>query len=185
MRLLPTPDLHVLAPLAAALTIACGGVYQLPPPPPAELQGPVTLDPSEEERLGAARFEEARRAVLSLYEALGAERWADAVSMLSQETRLLLSSGGSASAEQALAAGVVTVDGQSYGFDPVALFLLPGVERFEDEYEDEEEAETGRRKEIFLVAGEEVRKVVLIDEAGQWRLHMRRWPIDRLQRRGG
>lgn len=166
----------------AVFASGCGGVYQLPAPPPTEERGPVALDPSEEERLSGERYLAARRVIVALYSALEAQRWDEATELLSQETRLLLAAGGIGSDVDALAAGRVSIDGRTYAFDPVELFLLPGADSFEDRVEGEEEHESGRRKEVFLVADETLRKVVLIDEGGAWRLHMRRWPMEYLQR---
>lgn len=181
MRATPTT---LLAATCAAATLSCGAVYKLPEPPPASEQGPVALDPSEERQRSEARYIEARRTLVALYAALDGEEWDAAVELLSHETRLLLASGGSGSDVEALAAGAVTVDGVRYAFDPVDLFLLADPEGFEDSLEDEEEAETGRRKEVFVVRGDEHRRVVVIDEGGSWRLHMRRWPIELLRREG-
>ncbi len=169
-----------VAAFVVSVSAAACSPYQLPDPPAVEDRGEVALNPAVEQRLSAERFSEARRTVLSLYEALEAERWDDAAALLSNETRLLLSEGGTADATAALAAQEVTLNGVRYGFDPVDLFLLEGPESFEDDWQQEEQAETGRRKEIFIVAGEEFRRVVLIHEGDAWLVHMRRWPTDRL-----
>lgn len=165
----------------AGSAFACQRVYELPAPPPEGARARVTLDPSEEQRLSEEAFLEARRTVLALYEALGAGEWEAASTLLSNETRLLLSGGDGVGAADVLAAGTITSNGTSYAFDPVALLLLPAPDGFEDTMEGEDEAETSRRKEIFATAGDDYRKIVLIEEGGSWRVHMRRLPLGRLQ----
>ena len=122
---------------------ACNRVYDLPDPPPESERASVALDPAEEHRQDGERYVAARRSLLELYEALDGERWDDATELLSTETQLLLSSGGSGDAAAALAAGQVTVSGESYAFDPVNLFLLANPDASEDSWEGEEENETG------------------------------------------
>lgn len=164
------------------VSVACGGVYELPPPPPVSDRGPVALDPSEEQRLDGERYLAARRAVVALYAALDSQDWETAAGLLSNETRLLLTGGGNGRPEDALAAGTVTVDGTTYRFDPVTLFLLPDPTGFEDDIEGEEQHETARRKELFVVNVEGYRSVVVIEEGGAWRLHLRSWPMEHLSR---
>ena len=142
----------------------------------------MALDPAEEDRRAAERFAETRRVVLELYEAFEAEAWVAAVEILSNETRILLAGGANEGAADALATGQVVLDGDAYRIDPVELFLLADPDGFEDTVEGEQENETSRRKEIFIVSGEVERRVVLIEEGGAWRVHLRRLPIERLIR---
>ena len=160
--------------------MACGGrIYELPPPPADDARRSVTLDPAEERRLDAERYTEARRTVLGLMAALEGGDWASAVALLSQETRLLLSGGSGLDPAAALDAG--RIGDESYAFDPVDLFVLRDISRFEDDWEGFEENETDRRKEIFLVtADEQVRRVIVIREGDAWVVHMPRWPRDLL-----
>jgi hypothetical protein len=142
----------------------------------------VHLDPASEQRESDARYTEARRTLVSLYETLGGERWEDAVDLLSVETRLLLSAGGTGNAAESLAAGTLTIGEVDYRFDPTDLLLMHDPDAMEDSVVGETESETSRRKEVFLVNAEETRRVVLIQEADQWRVHLRRIPADRLDR---
>lgn len=162
------------------LLVACTQVYTLPEAPPLDQRVSVHVDPAQEERESAARYLEARRTLVSLYEAFGAEDWARATELLSVETRLLLSAGGDGNPETSLASGRLILDGASFRFDPTDLFLMENPEEMEDWIAGEEEVESSRRKEVFLRNGEEVRRVVLVNEADEWRVHVRRLPLSRL-----
>ena len=168
--------------LVCASLAACGGIYTLPEAPAEADRAPVNLDPAAEERESAARYTEARRSLVALYEALGGERWSDAVELLSVETRLLFSEGGDGDAAESLSSGVLSLNGDEYAFDPIDLLLMHSPETMEDSVPSETESETARRKEVFLIAAEETRRVVLILEADQWRVHLRRLPLERLER---
>jgi hypothetical protein len=173
---------RILLLLVCAALAACGGIYTLPEAPAEEERATVHLDPAAEEREAAARYTEARRTLVALYEALGGSRWTDAIELLSIESRLLLSAGGSGNAAESLENGVLTIDGSDYRFDPIDLLLMHTPDAMEDSVPGESESETARRKEVFLVTAEEARRVVLILEADQWRVHLRRLPIERLDR---
>lgn len=173
---------RILVALLAVALGACSGVYELPDPPPEDERASVQIDPAAEERESAARYIDARRTLVALYEALGAESWDDAIALVSTETRLLLSDGGGGDAAETLAVGRLTVGGRTYGFEPIDLLLLRDPDGMEDSVVGESENETPRRKELFLVSAEETRRVVLILEADQWVVHFRRLPVDRLDR---
>ncbi len=160
--------------------VACTRVYTLPEAPPEDQRVSVQVDPAQEERESAARYLEARRTLVALYEAFGVDDWERAASLLSVETRLLLSAGGDGAAETALASGTLQLNGASYEFDPIDLFLMESPEAMEDSVVGEDETESSRRKVVFLVNGDEVRRVVLVHEADEWRVHVRRLPLARL-----
>jgi hypothetical protein len=163
---------------------ACGGIYRLPEPPPESERASVELDPVQEQSASDARYLEARRVLVELYSRLSDARWDESLELLSQETRVLLGGGDSASAGAALASGEVVVRGRAYAFDPIELFLLPDPSGFVDSVVGEVENETPRRKEIFINGADEPRRVVMILEGGAWRLHMRSWPMEYLEREG-
>jgi len=176
-------ELIVFLLLAGWLT-GCGGTLyrQLPPPPPDDERRVVALDPQRDEALAAERYVEARRTVLALYEAVSMERWDDAYAMLSNETRLLLDRGAGGLGEGALRDGVLTIDGATYRFDPVAIFLIAGLTRIEDTVAGEQESETNRRKEVYVFnADGDYRRVVVIREGDQWLVHMPRWRTEDLE----
>ena len=161
---------------------SCGpAIYEIPAPPPEEEWTDRQLDPSAEEEASAERYAEARRAVLALYEALQEGDYEAAYYMLSNETRILLDTYGGGVGDEALANGLLEVDGTTYAFDPVDLLLMPEPASFEDSVRGEEENETSRRKEIFIFdADEAYRRVVVIREADEWVIHAPRVPTDRL-----
>jgi hypothetical protein len=167
------------------LTLAvtgCGGrTYQLPPVPDEAERTHAQLDPTVEELQELERFNEARRTVLALYAALQDSNGAQAWELLSNETRLLLDEWSDGQGDQALISGSLVRDGQAYSFDPLELFLLLDPVAFEDDMAGEQQSETARRKEIFLVdAADRARRVVVIMEADQWRVHMPRVDLDYL-----
>jgi hypothetical protein len=79
-----------------------------------------------------------------------------------------------------LGEGRLELGGASYSFDPIDLFLMEDPEQMEDAVVGEAEAESSRRKDVFLVSGDETRRVVLLNEADEWRVHVRRLPLSRL-----
>lgn len=157
-------------------------LYVLPDPPPAESWERVELDPSIEQRQFGERYVEARRVVIAFADAIRGERWADAWSMLSMETRLLLDNSTGGRGEAAFEDGRIRSDGAWYAFDPVDVFLIPNLTRFEDSVAGETENETTRRHELFVFdAEEQFRRVVVIREGDQWLIHSPRWPRERLR----
>ncbi len=160
------------------LVTACGGsVYHLPDAPPEEARRAVSLDPTVEEQMNMDLFNEARRTVLSLYQALGAGDGERAYGLLSNETRLLLDEWSGGQGEVALAEGMLSRDGEQWAIDPVSLLLVADPVRFDDSMDGQTESETSRRKEIFITSGsDEVRRVVVILEAEEWKVHMLRIP---------
>jgi hypothetical protein len=163
---------------------ACGSsAYHLPDVPSEEARRSVSLDPTVEEEESAERFNAARRTVLALYQALGASDGEAAYELLSNETRLLLDEWSDGNGDVALQDGLLSRDGTTWSFDPVEMLLLPDPVLFEDEVDGETESETARRKEIFITAGnDDVRRVVVILEAEQWKVHMLRIPQTALTR---
>lgn len=180
----PLNDVRLISPLLAFAFVAsaCGGpVYRLPDPPAADEQRDVSLDRVEERERDSDRYNDARRAILGLYDALGNERWDEALGLVSQETRVLLSSGGSGDAEVALATGTLVLDDAEYQFDAVDLLLIPGVREIADRVEGVDDVETDRRKVVHLTdTGGHTRAVVVIYEADAWRVHVPALPRDRV-----
>lgn len=175
--------MRLICLLIFTLSVAgCGARnYQLPPVPEASERVEAQLDPTVQELREVERFNEARRTILALYAALQAGDGAEAWEFLSNETRLLLDEWSDGQGDRALTDGRLVRDGQSYTFDPVTLFLLPDPIGFEDDREGEQQSETARRKEVFLVdAADHSRRVVVILEADQWRIHMPRIDLDYL-----
>ena len=166
----------------AVFAASCGpAIYEIPPPPPEDEWTDRELDPTAEEEASAERYAEARRAVLALYEALQDGAFEEAYYLLSNETRILLDTYGGGVGEEALANGLLEVDGTVYSFDPVDLLLMPEPASFEDSVSGEEENETSRRKELFIFdADDNYRRVIVIREADEWVIHAPRVPTDRL-----
>lgn len=174
----------VLSAVVAVLAAACGpSIYDLPQPPEEDQRRTVNLDPTARREADGAAWVDARAATLSLYQALSDEAWDDAWELLSNETRVLLDTGSDGNGVDALAEGRIELDGVMWSFDPVEVFVLPGMVRFDDDVEGEAENETERRKEIWVSDREgRQRRVVVIREGDVWRVHMPRIPIERMQR---
>lgn len=164
--------------IPAFFMAACGGsAYHLPDAPPEDARRVVSLDPTVEEQASIDMFNAARRTVLALYQALGADDGEAAYALLSNETRLLLDEWSGGQGEVALSDGQLSRNGEQWSFDPVELLLIDDPIRFDDTMDGQSESETARRKEIFITAGnDEVRRVVVILEADQWKVHMLRIP---------
>lgn len=171
---------HPLLLLCALLALtslieACGpGLYDLPPPPSRDLWESTSTDPAEEERAAQRRYLAARTALLDLYRALSDEDWDVAWEMLSTETQSFLAfSSSSGDGKRALREGRLTLpDGTDIQMDPVDLFLVSDLRRLEDDHENEPQAETPRRKELFAFSADgRIKKVVLIYELDSWRVH--------------
>ena len=169
----------MLRPLAltivavSGLAAACGGpIYELPAPPPPEEQRAVSLSPTEQRELDATRFLAAQATILSLYEALGNEQWADARALLSQETCATLGGGSSTSCEASLASGIVELAGTRYTFDAVELLLQPNVRDIADTRTGEDDVENARRVVAHLTDRDgDHCAVVLIYEGDRWVVH--------------
>ena len=161
---------------------ACSGpLYQLPEPLAESEARDISMDRSAERERDAARFVEARRARLSLYEALGASVWDAAAALLSQETRVLLSGGGAGDVATALATGQLVLNNTRYSFDPVDLLLMDAPQEMLDNLPGEEDVETDRRKVIHLMNRDgDTRAVVLIFEGSAWRVHVPAMPRERV-----
>lgn len=163
------------------LVAGCGGRDWYLPPPDGSAAVPVSraqpMDAAEQ-----ARVIEARRTVLALQSAIVAQQWADAYALLSNETRMLLDSVSDGRGEEALATGRIRCGDTWCQVDPLQLFLLPDVQQIVDHVDGEEEHETARRRELFLIdrTGNH-RKVVVIREGDQWLVHLPSWPRTLLQ----
>lgn len=182
------------------LSAGCGASqYELPPLPPASSWKHVELNPVSLERNDTANFLAAKQATLQLYTELQGKAWTTAGNRLSSETRLLLGEGDGGSVASVLEAGQTHIARRTFGFEPVRLLLLPGVQRIVDSSADLgdgaivdaeapagselrtaylEEHESEVRKELFLVdAAGKIRKIVWIREGSDWHLHMRDLPL--------
>lgn len=165
--------------LVALSSSACRrAVYVLPDPVPPEEARDVSTNPAEERARDAERFVAARQAILALYDALANERWSDASALLSSETQVLLSDGGSGDPEATLAAGVLEVRGERYGFDPIELLLLPGLRSMDDAPAEGSDEESDRRKVVHLTALDGMRAVIVIREGDAWNIHLPSVPPD-------
>ena len=168
----------ILASLGA-LSGACGGaLYELPPPVPESAREDVSLIPGEDDRARERDYLEARAAILKLYQYLSSKRFKEALELMSEGTiEFLTFTSSKPSSPDApvttLAEGrLVMRDGQVILFDPVALLLAKDVSKLEDELPGQKEQETSRRKEIFAVEEDgQIRKIVVIKEAGRWVIH--------------
>lgn len=189
-----------VAAFFATCTVGCGAKqYDLPPLPPESSWQHVELNPVSVERNDTANFLAAKQATLQLYTELQGKAWQSAGDRLSSETRLLLGEGEGLTIAQVLEKGEATVAKRRFGFDPVRLLLLPGVQRITDTPEGLgdgaiadadgpagsslraaylEEHESDARKELFLTdAAGTIRKLVWIREGSDWHLHMRDLPL--------
>jgi hypothetical protein len=183
MRTNTTPLLLSVLLLALVLG-SCGGsriAYRLPLPPGQDAARTVSLDPTAQALQETERFQTARRALLDWYDAMAREDVQAAWERLSFETRLLLDDWSGGQGDVALRTGVLERQGQRWSFDPLDLLAARQPERIVDDVPGQSQQETARRKELFLqLAGGEVRRVVMILEADQWRIHSPRIPTDRL-----
>ena len=164
------------------LASACSGpLYQLPEPLAVEQARDISMDRAAERERDAARFVDARRAMLGLYESLGAEDWDAAVAHLSQETRVLLSAGGEGDAATTLATGELVLGGTLYSFAPIDLLLMDAPQEMLDVLPGAQDVETDRRKVIHLMRQDgETRAVVMILEGDAWRVHVPAMPRERV-----
>ena len=182
------------------LSAGCGASqYELPPLPPESNWKHVELNPVSLERNDTANFLAAKQATLQLYTELQGKAWKTAGDRLSSETRLLLGEGDGTTVAEVLETGETRIARRTFGFDPIRLLLLPGVQRIVDSSADLgdgaivdaeapagsairtaylEEHESDARKELFLVdAAGKIRKIVWIREGSDWHLHMRDLPL--------
>lgn len=163
----------VLPALVGLVTSACSGLYTLPDAPPREEWVDLgAAEPVDEQEL-VRRFLEAKRVAIAVYAAMRARDWATVLDNLSQETVAFLEdASGGAGAKAVLESGQLSIAGQSVEFDPAADFFIAELEQIEDEYPGQEESETPRRKELYVIDGSgRARKVVFILEADRWRFH--------------
>ncbi len=171
--------------LGAALLAACAApacapsIYTLPPPPPEAEWAAVSLVPGEDEKASQRRYIDARAAALELYAALKSKRWGEVWQQLSSETQAALAfAHPTQDGQAALSEGVLVYqDGARVAFDPMDAWMVPDLKTFEDQLPGEQEAESDTRKEIFAVDRDgHHRKMIMILEAGEWKLHKTRLP---------
>ncbi len=159
--------------LVLLLTACGGGLYDLPPAPPASewVSFQEQREESDEERV--RRFLDAKRAAIQIYAALAEGRWERAVELMSQETVAFFEDASNgAGAEAVLAAGVLSFGDEQIPFDPLVDLFIADLEDLRDEVEGQVEAETRRRKELFAISRQgQGRKIIMIYERDGWRLH--------------
>lgn len=167
-------SISLLFALLSVLGASCSTLYDLPAPPPQDQWTSISLVPGEDELDEEKRYIEARSATLRLYSALAEEDWDGAWPLLSEETRSFLSfNAPGKDGKKVLASGQITLpSGPSKTFDPVDAFVIRDLRKITDEYKNAVQNETANRKELFVInVDENVHKVVLIREQGQWRVH--------------
>ena len=160
--------------LAVVGLTGCNSLYALPDPPAAGDWSETSLVPGQDDRDEAGRYIEARTAVLKLYQALTDEEWDTAWELLSAETQNFLDYvSADGNGKQALATGRLKFPGgEEVDFEPVALFLVKDMRKLEDDNGDVSQAETANRKELFAFSAEDdAKKIVVIYEAGEWKIH--------------
>ena len=167
--------------LVSLLMTNCGSnLYDLPPPPPKE-EWKVYNNKQDDSQEDAQRFLAAKRAIFQLAEALQKNDHDAVWSLLSFETQNFLdyvsaNQGGL----EVLKQGVLTLlDGEIFEINPVSLLLLKDIDQIEDNHGSAKQAETTNRKELFLINElGRVKKVIMIREAGSWKLHKTRFDPD-------
>lgn len=163
---------HVL--IASLFLISCASLYELPePPPPNERKSAVQAEDTDSAASERA-YLEARAAIIVLYNLLQQQRYGEAVEKISAETRDFLTHGTSQSAQEILASRQLTIDNQVVEIDPVSMLLAEDVSQLVESVAGVEEQETSSRKEIFAVVPGGFRRIVMIQESGQWVLHRTR-----------
>lgn len=161
---------------AASLTLGaagCASLYRLPEPPPRESWARHSLSPTQDRDRSAERYADARTALFAFLDALASERYDDAYNALSNETRILLDDlAADGRGESVLATGALRRGDADYQVDVVDLFAIADLARIEDDWNDQPEAESYRRKELWAIdrAGA-AHRVVLIYESDAWRIH--------------
>jgi hypothetical protein len=170
-----------MKPLAALLIAAlvslgaagCASLYRLPEPPPREAWARHSLSPTQNRDRSAERYAEARTALFSFLDALASERWDDAYSALSNETRILLDDlATDGRGESVLATGDLRRGDAAYEVDVIDLFVISELARVEDDWNDQPEAESYRRKELWAIdRNGDAHRVILIYESDAWRIH--------------
>lgn len=167
-----------IAPLCAVLALtlasACSSLYSLPTPPAAGEWTQTSLVPGQDDRDDAGRYIAARTAVLKLYQALSDEDWDAAWDLLSSETQNFLDYvAADGDGKATLARGRLKFPGgEEVDFEPVTLFLVKDMRKLEDDHAETAQAETANRKELFAFSAEDdIKKIVVIFEGGQWKIH--------------
>jgi hypothetical protein len=167
--------LLVSALLASAGVAGCGrALYSLPDPPPREDWQNLNASDIDDRQGSVERFIAAKRVGVELYAALTAERWDEALEMMSQETRNFLEDASNGKgAAGALAAGELALGGQVTRFRPAADLFIADLVGLKDTLPNAPmESETKLRKELYAVnARGQARKVLFIYEADAWRFH--------------
>ena len=172
------PCLLIAVLLGLANVFACGpGLYDLPTPPPQAQWTSVSLTPGAEEQRAAKNFLEASAIAMDLFSAFSDENWEDAWALLSEETKSTLNYGNpDGDGINVLKTGQFELAGETgkstFRLEPVRHFFVEELMRFEDEVAGNPESETNRRKEIYALSRSgDNKKVVLIYEAGGWKVH--------------
>jgi hypothetical protein len=164
--------------LLACVGVGIGGcgraLYKLPDAPPKEQWEHLNADDVDDKQGSVERFLAAKRVAIDVYGALLEERWADALPLMSQETRNFLEdTSGGKGAVAALAAGELVLSGQVAKFRPPSDFFITEMVGLKDALPNAPtENETKLRKELYAVnARGQARKVLFIYEADGWRFH--------------
>lgn len=163
----------LVAVAVAILTMGCGDIYTLPDAPPRESWVDLDAPEEEDEQAKLRRFLDAKRTAIKVYSALQKGDWDTVIDNVSQETRAFLEDGsGGAGARAALESGQLDIAGQQVDFDPAADFFIDDLQQIEDTLPGQEEDETTRRKELYVInSAGEARKVLFIYEGDQWVFH--------------
>ena len=159
--------------LLTVAAVGCSGLYELPDPPPRDSWQRHSLSPAEDHDRSHERYLAAQDSLLAFVEALSDERFEDAYNLLSNETRILLDDlSPTGRGEHSLATGEITRGGSEYHVESLDLFVIRDLTRIEDTHDDQMEAETYRRKEIYAVGTDgTVHHIVMILEEDRWRIH--------------
>ena len=164
--------------LIAALAIGgcASNMYELPAPPEEGERADAELASRAEEEQKQKEYAAARAALLKAYNLLSTQRYDEAVALMSQETRALLTYNTDDSAADVLADGALTLpSGERIEFEPSTFFIAADVQKVEDDLDGVEQNETDRRREFFVVSEDgSARRVVMIKQGDEWVLHKTR-----------
>lgn len=168
----------ILLALCCFAAACASNPYQLPAPPPKDEWVDDAADPKADERRQEMIYLEARTALLGLYNLLSNQRFKEASSMVSAETRDFITSGGNATFEEILASGRLPLpNGEVVEIDPVSTLTGPDLSKLVDSVDGIGENETDARKELFVpLQSGGYQRIVMIREGGSWVLHRTRLP---------
>ena len=167
-------SLLALISLSALVLSACGpSLYSLPEPPPKEEWKETDDSVASPDEAAIKRFLDAKRVAIRIYSAMIDEDWDRVVDNMSQETRAFLEEASpSSDAKATLASKELQIDGETIPFDPISDFFIADLADIVDTLDGQQEEETEKRKELFVIgADNRARKVLFIYEEGTWRLH--------------